>query len=61
MSDDEIRYLARGELPPGVDPDSADGRRYRLILDEAERRVAAAAPMDEVTRHRVWRLLQGLG
>lgn len=54
-----IRSLAAGRMPTGVDPDSPDGRECAAIIEWARTAVQRADPMDEPTRHRVWRMLQG--
>lgn len=54
-----IRALAAGRLPTGVAPDSPEGRECALIIEHVRIMMQRADPMDEPTRHRVWRMLQG--
>jgi hypothetical protein len=51
--------VADGRIPDGVDPESAEGRRYAALIEHVRADVAAAPPMTDVQKALVATLLRG--
>lgn len=51
--------VADGRIPDGVDPDSAEGRRYAALIEHVRADVAAAPRMTESQKAQVITLLRG--
>ena len=51
--------LADGRIPDGVDPESAEGRRYAALIVRVKADIAAAPPMTPAQKRLVVTLLRG--
>jgi hypothetical protein len=63
MSDDRTVILAisRGQVPPGIDPESLQGQEYARMAAAIRQNLASAPPMTDEQKRLISALLRGGG
>ena len=56
-----VLFLADGQLPPEVDPESKQGKHYRYLINAVKSDVATLAPLTAQQKQVIVTLLRGGG